>query len=194
MRLVFFDFDRTLTTRDTILSLGFLLAGAHARPYANKAQLLRAMLLLKSRLYSNHRFKKEFCRTLLTGWTEQQVAELSEIFWRQQSPRILRESVVHRLRSHRHRGDEIYIVSSNFVFALRPWEQQLRIAGVVATEPEVIDGRYTGELTGAACSGSEKLRRVVARFGSERVREAVAYGDSRDDHDLLAYVKTAVWV
>jgi len=71
---------------------------------------------------------------------------------------------------------------------------QLKTDGVVATEVETLNGRYTGNLMGRACSGPEKLARVLERFELERVKQVVAYGDSDNDRALLQCVKTAIWV
>jgi phosphatidylglycerophosphatase C len=194
MRLVFFDFDRTLTRRDTILSLGLFLARVNPRPLLTTALLLWTLLLLKMRLISNHEFKEQFCRRLLKGEREDRIQLLSRSFTNERITRQWNREVVQKLKEHRRLGDEIYIVSSNFCFLLEVVRTHLGADGVIATELEIVDGRYTGSLLGLACSGDEKLSRVLARFGRERVEQAVAYGDSPDDRSLLRFVGTAVWV
>jgi phosphatidylglycerophosphatase C len=194
MSLAFFDFDGTLTTEDTILPLGMFLTRTKSRRYLAAARLLALMALLKARVISNDRFKRRFCELLLKGEASDRIDALCRAFADQYVQRILNEPVVRRFREHRRAGDEVYIVSSNFGFVLRALERQLPADGVIATEPDVESGQYTGRLRGAACDGAEKLSRVVSRFGPERVRQAAAYGDSRGDRPLLEFVKTAVWV
>jgi phosphatidylglycerophosphatase C len=194
VRLVFVDFDRTLTTRDTILPLGLFLYRAQLTRRHGVSRLLWAALLLKFRALSNHRFKEEFCRCLLQGETHERIVQLSAEFATRHLGSVFRKPLVRILHEHRESGDEVYIVSSNFAFVLLPLQQQLDVNGVIATELEMVDGRCTGKLAGRACAGSEKVRRVLARFGHERVRQAVAYGDSEDDRQLLEFVQTPVWV
>jgi phosphatidylglycerophosphatase C len=194
MRLVFFDFDGTLTTRDTILPLGLFLARSQSTRSLRAARLAGALLLLKLRVLSNHAFKEAFCRCLLTGESEERIEHLSREFATRYVQGILRTPVVRMLGEHRRAGDEVYVVSSNFRFLLRQLPPSLETDGVIATEPEMIDGRYTGRLAGPACAGPNKLARLLARFGRERVKQAVAYGDSEDDRQLLEFVKTSVWV
>ena len=194
MRLAFFDFDGTLTTRDTILPLGLFLARSQSTRFLRVARLAGALLLLKLRVLSNHTFKEAFCRCLLRGESEESIEDLSREFATLHIPGILRAPVVRMLDEHRRAGDEVYIVSSNFGFLLQQLPSSLETNGVIATEPEIVDGRYTGRLAGPACAGPEKLARVLARFGRERVKQAVAYGDSKDDRQLLEFVKTSIWV
>jgi phosphatidylglycerophosphatase C len=194
MSLAFFDFDGTLTTEDTILPLGLYLTQMKSRRYVAAAGLFVLMALLKGRVISNDRFKRLFCELLLKGETSDSVDRLCRSFAAQYVQRILNEQIVKRLREHCRAGDEVYIVTSNFGFVLHALAQHLPADGVIATEPDVESGRYTGRLRGVTCDGAEKLTRVVARFGPDRVRQAAAYGDSRGDRPLLEFVKTAVWV
>jgi len=53
MCLVFFDFDRTITTRDTILPLGLHLTRIGSRHRLKTLRLLWALFLLKGRVLSN---------------------------------------------------------------------------------------------------------------------------------------------
>jgi phosphatidylglycerophosphatase C len=192
--LVFFDFDRTLTTRDTILPLGLFLYRAQSTKFRGVGRLLWAAIRLKCGTLSNHEFKEEFCRCLVQGETPEQIERVAHDFTTRHVARVFRRPLVRILHEHRQAGDEVYIVSSNFLFVLDPLRQQLDVSGIIATELEVVGGRYTGNLAGRACAGAEKLQRVVARFGHDRVRQAVAYGDSEDDRQLLEFVRTPVWV
>jgi HAD superfamily hydrolase (TIGR01490 family) len=194
MGLVFFDFDGTLTRRDSILPLGLFLAARTRARAAKTAQLLWLLTLLKGRVISNHRFKEAFCALLLKGETEQVMERCAADFADARVVPVLNDAIVDALRRHQQQRDEVYLVSSNFSFALRPLEARWHLHGIFATEAEVVSGRFTGRIAGRTCDGPEKLTRVLAAFGEERVRAATAYGDSRGDGPLLDYVKQAVWV
>jgi HAD superfamily phosphoserine phosphatase-like hydrolase len=98
------------------------------------------------------------------------------------------------MHAHQDAGDDVFILSSNFSFALKPWRQRWNATGVIATEAEVIGGRFTGRLVGRACDGREKLARALTRFGPEPLRRATAYGDSRSDRHVMRFVERAIWV
>lgn len=194
MGLVFFDFDGTLTTRDTILPLGLFLARKGPDKYKKISLLALRLILLKLRLITNHAFKARFCELLLKNESEEATATAARIFVQDYVQGILRKPVVERLLNHVQKGDEVYLVSSNFGFVLRALRGKWPLNGVVATEAEVDGGRFTGRIAGRSCEGKAKLARVVSRFGEPRVREATAYGDSRGDRELLGFVKNANWV
>jgi HAD superfamily hydrolase (TIGR01490 family) len=194
MGLVFVDFDGTLTTRDTTLPFGFFLARRRPRRYARMVHLIWLIMRLKLRTFSNHTFKEKVCGLLLKGESEVEIGTISEEFARHYVAKSLNGSVAEAMRAHQMNGDDVYLVSSNFAVLLRPLQRAWSLSGVIATDPEVRSGRFTGRLCGQACDGPEKLSRVVARFGRERVREATAYGDRRSDRYLLSVVSRAVWV
>jgi phosphatidylglycerophosphatase C len=194
MSLVFFDFDGTLTNRDTIFPLCLFLARAKPNRWKKTTLMLFMFGLLKSRVITNDRFKRGFCRELLAGDPVNKVGALSKQFVDENIQNVVNRPVLDKLQGHRQQGDEVYLVSSNFGFVLRPLRKAWNISGLIATEAEVKSGRYTGKLVGRVCDGQEKLNRVLERFGHDPVREATAYGDSRGDYQLLAFVSNPVWI
>ena len=194
MSLVFFDFDGTLTRRDSILPFGMFVAPTRPPKHLTIARLLLLSALLRSRVISNHVFKERLCALLLKGESEAAMDRIALAFAETHLMNMLNDPIVDELHRHREQRDDVYFVSSNFSLVLRPFEKLWNAQGVIATEPEVIGGRFTGRISGRACDGEEKLSRVLAAFGEDRVRSATAYGDSRGDRPLLAYVKRAIWV
>ena len=194
MSLAFFDFDGTLTSRDTILSLGLNLAGLRPNRCQKTILMLLMFALLKSRLITNDFFKRSFCRVLLTGKSESEIATRCQQFIDQCIPPLINPSVLERLKRHVRQGDDVYLVSSNFSFMLQLLPSNWGMSGVFGTEAELEFGRFTGKLLGPVCNAQEKLRRLLERFGRDAVKEATAYGDSRGDRQLLAFVRVPRWI
>jgi len=194
MRLVFFDFDGTLTTCDTIRPLASFLCSSLGGSGRSRVSVDLSLLLLKLRMTSNHTFKQEFLRELLKGRSAACVRELVQRFHATYLEAVWNRPVLQSLLNHAAAGDDVWLVSSNFDFFLQPLQERWNLRGILATETEVRDGGFTGRILGRACDGREKLSRVVATFGERRAREAVAYGDSRSDSYLLQFVKTGHWV
>jgi HAD superfamily hydrolase (TIGR01490 family) len=193
MSLVFFDFDGTLTTRDTVWPLGVFLARSRRLAYPRIAAVLLWMVFLKLRVLSNHEFKQKFCRLLLKGESARGLEKRLQIFANGYLEGLLNRGVVDTLRRHQLNGDDVYLVSSNFSFLLLSLSERWNI-GVIATNLEVKEGVFTGRIDGVTCDGKEKLARVLELFDVDAVRAATAYGDSRGDRELLAFVKTPVWI
>ena len=188
--LVFFDFDETLTTRDTVwLFVTFLL---NQKPYRHTTRIAVCALnaLLKLHLVPNHYFKKYLIRLLLREEPEREMASISARFHETYLDSILNRKIFQCLVRHRIQGNDVYLVSSNFDFVLKPLQQKWNLKGIIATQTEISAGRFTGRLLGHTCHGEEKVTRVIAQFGKERVTQAVAYGDSASDLFLLKSVRT----
>jgi phosphatidylglycerophosphatase C len=150
--------------------------------------------MLKLRLITNHDFKERFCRVLLKGQSEKHIATVAGAFTRDYVERVLTAPIVEVLLHHARNGDEVYLVSSNFSFLLCHLQIMWPLSGVVATEAECFDGRYTGRVSGRSCDRGEKVARTIGLFGEEKVRTAIAYGDSLGDRELLTFVSRPNWV
>jgi phosphatidylglycerophosphatase C len=194
MSLVLFDFDGTLTTRDTIWPFASFLFGHCGRSRATRVALLLSLTKLKLHCATNHSFKKRFMSLIVQGESSKKIEALTECFHETRLEPILDQPVVRSLHRHVKQGDDVYLVSSNFDFFLRPLQERWNVKGILATRSEVRDGQFTGRILGQACDGKEKLDRVIACFGELRAREAVAYGDSRSDSFLLNFVRTGHWI
>lgn len=193
-RLVLFDFDCTLTIRDTIWPFTTFLLKQSRRGYTLQLAALCLSGLLRFHLIPNEYFKKGLAALLMRGRSIQELDLIAERFHDAYLERILNRTVVESLEEHIAHSDEIYIVSSNFDFFLKPLQKKWNLAGIIATRTEVLNGVYTGRLVGNACHGKEKVARVIECFGSAMTKEAIAYGDSASDAFLLDSVKDRYWV
>jgi phosphatidylglycerophosphatase C len=174
-----FDFDGTLTRRDTLLP--FLASvvgwprvaaalGTHAHRIARDRDVAKELLLVR----------------LLAGLPHDEVREAGRAYAR--TVRV-RPEMRARLEWHRHEGHDIVIVSASLDAYLGEVARALDVEHVLCTTLEVgADARCTGRLVGGNCRGPEKATRLRAHLGAEKDGELVlwAYGDSRGDHEMLA--------
>ena len=96
-------------------------------------------------------------------------------------------------------GDLVAIVTATNSFVTRPIAGLYGIDHLVATEPEIIAGRFTGKCTGTPCFREGKLAcvdRWLAGMGRRRAdfTESRFYSDSHNDLPLLAAVTHPVAV
>jgi phosphatidylglycerophosphatase C len=193
-RLVLFDFDCTLTIRDTIWPFTTFLLKQNQRGYTVRLAALCLSGLLKFHVIPNEYFKRGLAALLVRGRSAQEMDLVAERFHDAYLEKILNQTAVQSLAEHIAHGDEIYIVSSNFDFFLKPLQKKWNLAGIIATRTEVLNGVFTGRIVGNACHGKEKVARVIECFGLTKIKEAVAYGDSASDTFLLDSVKDGYWV
>ena len=176
-----FDFDGTLTQRDTFVP--FL---AHLSWIRLAGALLRSLPALAGfalRLRSNEHAKMALCRGALRGRSRAELAHVARA-WVHTIP--LRPALVKRLRWHQQRGDHCVLVSASPDIYLEEVKRLLGFDDLICTRMAVdAQGRLTGDFDGHNCWGPEKIRRLVERFGAPDQYELHAYGDSRGDQWLI---------
>ena len=91
---------------------------------------------------------------------------------------------------HRAAGDTLLIVTATNAFVTAPIARLFGIEHLIATEPELRDGRYTGEVAGTPAFREGKVARLEHWLSSraETLRGSAFYSDSINDLPLLERV------
>lgn len=100
---------------------------------------------------------------------------------------------------HRTAGDRVVLSTAVFRFLAEPQAAEFGIEHVIATEPERINGRFTGRVAGVANSREGKVERLHAWLAErgerlDRFREVWVYADSINDVSLLSHATHPVAV
>ncbi len=100
------------------------------------------------------------------------------------------------LAKHRDQGDFLIVISATNRFVVEPICQKLNVDEVIATEPEVCDGRYTGRVSGTPSYREGKVKRIQDWLkGSDKNLEgSYFYSDSSNDLPLLELVDNPIAV
>lgn len=181
-----FDFDGTLTRRDTLLPFLRYLLG--------DTQIARHALVLSPTLFgyglgliNNGVAKERVFMQCLSGMEIAELRQQGERFAETVLPHILRSEAMQRLAWHKQQGHRCIAISASLELYVRPWAQGAGFEEVIATQLEVQpDGRVTGKLAGVNCYGHEKVRRLEMLLGPRSGYSLYAYGDSRGDRELLS--------
>lgn len=96
-------------------------------------------------------------------------------------------------------GDLVAIVTSTNSFITRPIARAYHVEHLIATDPEVRDGRYTGRVSGIPAFREGKVARLHAWLGQRGERlddfaQSWFYSDSTNDMPLLEAVTHPVAV
>ncbi len=181
-----FDFDGTLTRRDTLLP--FLLHTLGAAAVARHALVLSPTLAgYALGLIDNGVAKERVLVHCLAGMRIDELQQGAERFAALILPGLLRHESLQRLDWHKQQGHRCVVISASLDLYVQPWAIKAGFDDVIATHLETReDGHVTGKLSGANCYGIEKVRRLEALLGAREGYSLYAYGDSRGDKELLS--------
>lgn len=179
-----FDFDVTITTKDTFVPF---LTRAFGRERVRVAFLRLAPEAAKVviGLSDRDRFKDRLIRALFMG---DSVARLREV-GREHAYEILnwvRPAARQRIEWHKRRGDRLVMVSASLDLYLDPVADVLGFDDLLCTSPSVNHMVFDGSLVGKNCRGPEKVSRLTNLLGNLSEYELHAYGDSAGDREMLA--------
>ncbi len=180
MKIYAFDFDGTLTTRDTLIDFIRFVRG-------DKATLLGLLrfspllLLMKMGIYPNGKCKRQLFTYFFKGMREGVFNDFCETYAHKRKS-ILRPAAMEKLREVQQEGHTVVVVSANMDSWVRLFLPGIEVIG---TKVEVMNERLTGRFYTRNCYGKEKVRRFLERFPERNTYELIVYGDSRGDHELL---------
>ena len=181
-----FDFDGTLTTRDTLIEFVAFACGRRAL-VAWLVAHLPLLVLMKLRLVSNHKMKQRLFAHFFGGMAEEDFDILCRRFASERAC-LLRPEGLATMERAAGESAEIVVVSASVDNWVSPFFSRLghRVT-VLGTKVEVDGGRLTGRFATRNCYGPEKVRRMEEAFPGREGYRVVAFGDSRGDRELLAW-------
>jgi HAD superfamily hydrolase (TIGR01490 family) len=182
-----FDFDGTITKRDTLIS--FL---AHV---AGKWQTAKKLALLSPELIgfllntvSRQEAKEAILKRFFKGIPLHQLQELGEAFaYSTALSHLIYPSALKRIEWHRSQKHRCILISASIDTYLTPWSIKLGFDDLICSKLAIDqNNNITGYLEGKNCWGQEKERRLSELIGPKENYILYAYGDSQGDQELLS--------
>lgn len=181
-----FDFDGTLTRRDTMFPFLLHVVG-WGRFIRHVTMLAPTLTGYGLGLIRNDIAKERVFARFLSGVDSGVLQHEATLFAEQELPGMVRAETMKRLDWHKQQGHRCVVISASLELYVQPWALKAGFDDVIATHLETLaDGRITGKLSGKNCFGIEKVRRLEALLGPKSGYTLYAYGDSRGDRELLA--------
>ena len=185
-KLYAFDFDGTLTTRDTLLVFIRYACGtsSFALGFLRHAHLL---VLMKLGLYPNWKAKQKIFSYFFRDMSLADFNALCQRF-AADNRQLLRPQGLQAIADAQAEGADVVIVSASIDNWVQPFCPQVTVLG---TQIEVINGHLTGRFLTNNCYGQEKVNRLLTLYPDRSTYHLIAYGDSRGDQQLLAFADEA---
>lgn len=183
-RIAFFDFDGTITTRDSFLEFIKYSKGSFAF-YFGFALHSPVIAAFKLGLITNSDAKQIIMRHFFGKMSKEEFQQVADRFSEEVIPSLIRPKALKEIQTLQKSGTEIIIVSASAENWVKQWSTQIG-AGWIATRLELIEDKITGKIAGANCFGEEKVRRIKEEFDLNNYREIYCYGDSPGDRPMLS--------
>lgn len=181
--LVAFDFDGTLTHRDSFIAFLAWRAGTRRWLWG----LLKLTPAIVGYAFNRDRglLKGRFVREFLGGQRVESVEASARQFAQQHAQGLFRPDAVATWRRWRSAGAKVVIVTASPEIIVAPFARGLGADMLIGSRLAVdANGKIRGPLEGANCRAAEKVARLREIFG-ETVRLKAAYGDTSGDHEML---------
>ena len=196
MTLAIFDLDNTLLNGDSDYLWGQFLAqqGHVDRDFYEKEN---------QRFYDEYTAGTldifEFLEFSLAPLAKIEMNELTQLH-NQFMQEFIRPAITNKSRAliqqHTDKRDTLLIITATNLFITAPIAKELGIQNIIATEPEIINNRYSGKVSGTPCFREGKVERLTdwLKQTGDNLADSCFYSDSHNDLPLLEMVKRPIAV
>ncbi|HRG10115.1 MAG TPA: HAD-IB family hydrolase, partial [Cyclobacteriaceae bacterium] len=181
--LVLFDFDGTITNRDSLKDFLFFYHG-WAKVCLGFIILSPILALFAVRAIPNHLAKQILLRYFFGKQPLIVFNAKCNNFATQHIPKIIRAGALKRIKQHLSNQETVVVVSASPENWVKPWCDSMGLI-CIATRLEAKENKITGNYSGNNCYGLEKVRRIKEKFNLLEFKAIIAYGDSRGDWEML---------
>jgi phosphatidylglycerophosphatase C len=183
-KLYCFDFDGTLTYKDTMfMYLKFYDSTKFRLQFLKHVPLF---VLLKLKLAETEKVKKSFIGSILKGQTQEKIEKKSKQFFEEHYPKIVRENALDFIQNIDRNNTQSLLVTASLDIWAKPFAEAFNMQ-LVSTKAEFQNGVFTGNFIGKNCNGKEKLERIKAEISDHKYDKIIAFGDTSGDKPMLKW-------
>lgn len=183
MTLALFDFDGTLTRKDSFPAFLTYMLGATGFAKA----LIKASPTIVAWKYgraTNQQAKEALLSAALKGKSQSTIEQAGQAFAERCLPKLLRPQAEALLQKHQALEHETLLVSASPDAWMNPIAKKLHIK-LISSRLAYKEGIFLGKLQGKNCYGQEKVERIKQALSLDQYSRIYAYGDSRGDKEML---------
>ena len=126
----------------------------------------------------------------LTAYSLEFLTKLHQQFMHEVITPLITPAALSLVEQHHQAGDTTIIITATNRFVTENIAKQFAIDDLIATDPEMIDGQYTGKVAGLPCFKEGKVTRLndwLAK-NNQNLDDSWFYSDSMNDLPLLEAV------
>ena len=189
--IAFFDFDGTITKKDTLLEFIKFSKGT-IRFYLGFLVNLPYLVSFKLGIISNQTAKEKMLRFFFHGMPISDFKRYCENFSTNALPKLIRPKALQEIQRLKQNNIRVVVVSASPENWIEQWVKRLQVE-LIASRLEVNKGKLTGKILGKNCHGDEKVSRIREIYDLSDYSIVAAYGDSTGDKPMLQLATKAYY-
>ncbi|MEO6511830.1 MAG: HAD family hydrolase [Nocardioides sp.] len=187
----FFDLDKTIIARSSSFAFSkpFQAGGLISRRAMLRSAYAQFVYLVGGADHDQMEKMRQFMSQLTAGWDVATVREIVADTLHHVVEPIVYDEAVSLMEEHRALGRDVIVVSASGAEVVGPIGAMLGADDVIATQMEIVDGKYTGTIEYYAYA--EEKARAITAMAEERGYDldgSFAYSDSITDLSMLEVV------
>ena len=182
--IAFFDFDGTITTKDSLLEFIKFAKGKSAF-YTGFMLHTPVLVAYKLKIISNQRAKEMMLQYFFGKMPVEKFTKYCVDFSREVLPSLIRPKAMKEIGTLKEKGFEVVIVSASPECWLKYWCDQHHVK-CIATRLVIANNKITGRVDGVNCHGEEKVTRIKLEYDLNNFSSIYCYGDTSGDRPMLA--------
>jgi phosphatidylglycerophosphatase C len=182
--IAFFDFDGTITTKDTLLEF-IKFSKGNFRFYLGFLVNSPYLVAYKTKVISNQAAKEKVLQYFFRNMPVDAFEKLCEAFTQKYLPSLIRPGALREIEKLKRENYVVVVVSASPENWIRQWANENGVE-LIASRLETKEGMITGMIVGKNCHGEEKVRRIMEKYVITDYSTVHAYGDTTGDRPMMA--------
>ncbi len=184
-RIAAFDFDGTLTKKDTLIEFIRFTHGSF-RLYLGILFISPFIIASKFKIYNSGKAKQRMFSLFYKKMPYSKFNELGERF-ATNIEYFFRSEVLDNAHKHIQKGHTVYVITASIEEWVKPWCNNHNLNNIIATRIEIDSkGLLSGKFITPNCTGKEKINKLLEIEPQRSEYILYAYGDSNGDKELFS--------
>lgn len=182
--LALFDFDGTITTKDTLKEFLKYSLGV-PKYFTGLVRFSPTYLLWKLGFVNADQAKEKLLAQHFKGMEEAEFKMMAARFSLEKIDTFTREHAIELMQKHKERGHRVIVVSASMSCWLWPWCDKNNVE-LLSTKLYFEKSKVAGCFSTPNCNHEEKLRRIENHLNIDDYKNIFAYGNSRGDDAMMS--------
>jgi|TARA_A100001015_G_C15043422_1_gene741548 phosphatidylglycerophosphatase C len=182
MNLYLFDFDGTISDKDSMIAFIFFIKKKHKLIISLVLSLPYIFKYLFG-IIAKSKFKESLLIQIFKEFTEDELRNASISFSTYFIKNSIKKSALESIQIAKNNKDQICIVTASLDVWMIDIAEKLKL-DLICTESAFIDNTFAG-FKSKNCIGKTKVDRVISKYSIDKYQDVLCFGDSKGDEELL---------